>query len=323
MTGDVTLPAMRIERMRVAELKAAKYNPRRISPAAMAGLTKSVERFGLVQPIIHNERTGLVVGGHQRLKVLRQKRVREADVIVVDLSPIEERALNVALNSSAIAGEFTDALQGLLAEIEAGDGILFADLRLGDLLAEIEGKPEIDERADDAPPLPTVAVTQPGDLWTLGRHRLICGDATDPATLERVLAGDRIDCVVTDPPYGVDYATKSRKLNREATGTGRIETPIAGDTKRDYRAFFAAFLKIIPWADYATFYIFMGDRELHHLREALDDAGLKWGDYLLWHKQKLAHSMTAERRATRGNSVRLAAAAPLLRSRQQRVGAGL
>ncbi len=94
-------------KMKVADLVPAEYNPRKISDEAMQGLTASIERFGLVQPVIWNVRTERVVGGHQRLKALEAQGITETDVIVVDLPKSEEKALNVALNSPAISGEFT------------------------------------------------------------------------------------------------------------------------------------------------------------------------------------------------------------------------
>ncbi len=122
----------------VKSLKAAPYNPRRIDPAAMAGLEKSLERFGVVEPIIVNQRSGFVVGGHQRLKVLRSKKVRDTTIVVVDLDETEEKALNVALNSPHITGEFSDKLESLLAEIKEADAALYDDLRL-EMLLSTEG----------------------------------------------------------------------------------------------------------------------------------------------------------------------------------------
>lgn len=129
------LPAHRIETRKVADLVPAEYNPRKIDPKALAGLKASVERFGAVQPIIVNDRTGRIVGGHQRLKALQQLGQTETTVIVVDLPEIEEKALNVALNNPATSGEFDDGLAALLEEIQTADSVMFADLRL-DLLIE-------------------------------------------------------------------------------------------------------------------------------------------------------------------------------------------
>ncbi len=104
--------------MAVKDLKPAPYNPRRIDPSSLAALGKSIDRFGVVEPMILNRRSGFVVGGHQRLKILRSKKVATTPVVVVDLDETEERALNVALNSTKLTGEFTGALHDLLAELK-------------------------------------------------------------------------------------------------------------------------------------------------------------------------------------------------------------
>jgi DNA modification methylase len=191
--------------MAIADLKPAPYNPRRIAPEAMAGLSRSIERFGNVQPIVFNRRTGFVVGGHQRLKVLQAKKVKTVDVVVVDLDEKEERALNIALNNPHIAGEFTADLQGLLDQIRADDAALFADLRLEELLAETAEWQTADP--DAIPQLPTVPKTRPGDVYALGDHRLICGDCRNEAVLAKLFAGKPMNLAMTSPPYAAqrDY----------------------------------------------------------------------------------------------------------------------
>jgi DNA modification methylase len=195
-----------IRRMTVADLKPAPYNPRRIDSVALAGLTKSIERFGNVQPVVWNQRSGFVVGGHQRLKVLRANKVMTTEVVVVDLDEKEERALNVALNNPHIAGEFTADLQRLLEEIKADDAAFFADLRLDELLVDTE--PEGQTVDPDAIPLPPkVRKTKPGDVYLLGDHRLICGDCRDEAVLAKLFAGKTMNLAMTSPPYAAqrDY----------------------------------------------------------------------------------------------------------------------
>ena len=126
---------MKIETKPLGELIPADYNPRMISDPAMAGLEASIKRFGLVEPVVWNERTGHVVGGHQRLKVLGRMGETETEVIVVDLPESEERALNVTLNNPHITGTFTPELQPLLDEIkiEIGDAE-FLNLKLDELV---------------------------------------------------------------------------------------------------------------------------------------------------------------------------------------------
>jgi len=184
----------------LATLKPAPYNPRQIDRAALAGLTKSMERFGDVQPIVWNQRSGYIVGGHQRLKILKRTKVQEVAVVIVDLDETEEKALNLALNSPHLAGEFTDGLQALLEEIQADNAALFTDLRFDALLAEAtEPVGLVDPEL--VPQLPNTPVTHSGDLWRLGRHRLLCGDCRDAPSLIRLFGGSRVTLALTSPPY--------------------------------------------------------------------------------------------------------------------------
>lgn len=118
----------------VRELKPAPYNPRDISEAAFTGLMESIKKFGFVDPLIENSRTGLLVGGHQRLKAAEALGIETVPVVQVDLSDSEEKALNVTLNNPRISGFYTDALQDLLGEIEMDLGAEFAALKLDELV---------------------------------------------------------------------------------------------------------------------------------------------------------------------------------------------
>ncbi len=120
--------AVSMRRMKLVDLNPAPYNPRRIKPEALEGLKASVKRFGMLEPIVYNERTGHVVGGHKRLETLRAQGYTATDVLVADLVLKEEKAANVTLNNPAIAGEFDDGLPDILDELRDMDG--FTDLRL-------------------------------------------------------------------------------------------------------------------------------------------------------------------------------------------------
>lgn len=144
----VQLPEHRIETRRVADLVPADYNPRKISPKAMEGLKKSMAEFGAVQPIVVNERTGHIVGGHQRVKALAALGQLETTVIVVDLPLTREKALNIALNNPHISGEFDDGLSDLLDEINGEMPELFADLRLDELLVPVDEPKDGEDSAD-------------------------------------------------------------------------------------------------------------------------------------------------------------------------------
>jgi ParB-like chromosome segregation protein Spo0J len=147
----------KIKQVEVSKLKEADYNPRDIAPENLELLGQSIEKFGLVEPIIWNEHTGNVVGGHQRLKVLQENGVKKTNVVVVDLPLKEEKALNVALNSPRLQGFFTDGLNLVLDELEADLPELAGALKLDELRTypkleteeiESEEQPQIDEFKD-------------------------------------------------------------------------------------------------------------------------------------------------------------------------------
>jgi hypothetical protein len=124
---------MDVRVVKLADLRPAAYNPRTITDESLAGLDASVGRFGMLEPIVWNERTGNIVGGHQRYRVLTEKGEEEAQVVVVDLSDDEEVALNIALNSPTMRGDFTKDVMGLLAQAEVQIGSAFNDLNLNAL----------------------------------------------------------------------------------------------------------------------------------------------------------------------------------------------
>jgi hypothetical protein len=126
---------MIIKHIPITDINPAPYNPRSISDAAFEGLKESIKKFGMPQPLVVNKRSGVLVSGHQRLKAAGALGLSTVPVIEVDLSPAEEKALNVTLNNKHIAGDFTVGLNELLGEITADLGRDFlAELRLDQLL---------------------------------------------------------------------------------------------------------------------------------------------------------------------------------------------
>lgn len=126
---------MIIKQIPITDINPAPYNPRSISDAALEGLKESIKKFGMPQPLVVNKRSGVLVSGHQRLKAAGALGLETVPVIEVDLSPAEEKALNVTLNNKHIAGDFTEGLADILEElkIELGEDFL-SELRL-DLLS--------------------------------------------------------------------------------------------------------------------------------------------------------------------------------------------
>ncbi len=225
---------MKLERIRIEELNAAEYNPRvDLQPGdpVYESLKRSVETFGYLEPIIVNRRNNTVVGGHQRLKVLRDLGYDKVEVVFVDLPPEREKALNLALNK--IVGEWDETkLARLLQEFQdfpdldvtlTGFDADEADELISRMLdRESPGGNDDDFDPDAALDLERPAVTQEGELLELGAHRLLCGDATDSDDVRRLMAGKRAPLFATDPPYLVGYdgmnhpgSTKAKKRRRD------------------------------------------------------------------------------------------------------------
>jgi len=207
---------MKIEKMKVSDLKFAPYNPRKIDDKELAKLKRSITEFGYVEPIVWNQRTGFVVGGNQRLKVLRELGIEEVDVVIIDLDDAKERALNVALNK--ISGEWDfPKLKDLLTDIDTGDfdiELTGFDLDEIENLITFDKEPEEDDfDADAAIEEIEEPKTKRRDIYLLGKHRLMCGDSTVKEDVEKLMDGKKADMVFTDPPYGVDYdgGTKTRE----------------------------------------------------------------------------------------------------------------
>lgn len=197
--------AKHIEHWPVDALVPYSRNARTHSAAQIDQLVRSIQTFGFTNPILVDGAKG-ILAGHGRLKAAVKVGLERVPVIVLDhLTEAERRAYILADNKLAEnAGWDEELLASELREIQALDFDLtipgFDDAELKKLLGETE-----DPAADECPPVPEQAVTVAGDLWLLGRHRLLCGDATRREDVEHVMAGARADMVFTDPPYGVNF----------------------------------------------------------------------------------------------------------------------
>lgn len=208
---------MKLERISINQINAATYNPRvdlKPGDPVYESLKVSVETFGYLQPIIVNRRNETVIGGHQRLKVLKDLGRTEVDVVYVDLPPDQERALNLTLNKSVGAWDdrkLADLLRGF-QDLPDFDVQLtgFDHAEIGELVTRVLDRElatgndgEFDAEAALAAQGPVV--TQEGELFELGAHRLLCGDATNVRQVRRLMDGQRATLFATDPPYLVGY----------------------------------------------------------------------------------------------------------------------
>lgn len=210
---------MIIEKKSAAELLPAEYNPRKdLKPgdAEYEKLKRSLQQFGYVEPVIWNKQTGNIVGGHQRLKVLMELGETEVDCVVVDVDTETEKAMNVALNK--ISGDWdNDKLAFLISDLTAAE---FDVSLTGFDPAEIDAlfKDGVKVKEDDFDvdaELQKPATTKQGDVWLLGRHRLVCGDSTTPETYDLLMDGKKANLIVTDPPYNVNYEGTAGKIKND------------------------------------------------------------------------------------------------------------
>ncbi len=193
---------MKIEQVKVKSLIFAEYNPRQLTESQCKDLKDSIERFGFVDPIIVNsnpERENIIIGGHQRARVAELLGIETVPVHYIDLSPEKERELNIRLNKNTGEWDF-DQLANYFDNEDLIDwGFSEEELQVFD---DLGGGEEGLTDEDDIPEVeePT---TKLGDLWLLGEHRLLCGDATISTDVDRLMGGEKADMVFTDPPYGM------------------------------------------------------------------------------------------------------------------------
>ena len=274
---------MTIETIKVERLLPADYNPRKdLKPgdAEYEKLKRSIEQFGYVEPVIWNKTTGRVVGGHQRLKVLLDMGITEVECVVVEMDEEKEKALNIALNK--ISGEWDkDKLALLISDLQGTDFDVsltgFEPAEIDALFKDTlkDGVKEDDFDVDAELQKPTV--TRLGDVWTLGRHRLVCGDSTKTETFDLLMAGKKANLVVTDPPYNVNYEGSAGKIKNDNMADEAF-----------YNFLLAAFKNTeAVMADDASIYVFHADTEGLNFRRAFADAGFYLSGTCIWKKQSL------------------------------------
>jgi DNA modification methylase len=214
---------MKIVVKKLVDIRPYEKNPR-LNDAAVDAVAASIREFGFRQPIVVDA-DGVIVCGHTRWKAATKLGLERVPVhVATDLTPEQARAYRIADNKSAEASDWDyDLLPIELGELQAADFDLsligFSAEDLAKLLAPAGAEGLTDP--DDIPAPPDEATTQPGDLWTLGQHRLLCGDSSLAADVDRLLGGAPIHLVNTDPPYNVKVEPRSN--NAVAAGLSSFE----------------------------------------------------------------------------------------------------
>lgn len=289
---------MKIRVIPIHQINAAAYNPRvDLQPGdpEYEKLKRSIEEFGYVEPIVWNERTGNMVGGHQRYKIMvHEQGHTELAVSVVDLDDQQERLLNIALNK--VSGRWDDeALARLLADLQTSGADLtlsgFEEEELSDLMAdygtmpdtEIE-EPVVEDDFDVQRALDDILEpeTKRGDIWELGPHRLMCGDSTSIEDVSCLMDGELAALVVTDPPYNVAVESDSSRLAADGRGT------IMNDDMPSEE--FAGFLHSVfeRYAEHmaatAAIYVFHPSSYQREFEDAMNAAGIVIRSQCVWVK---------------------------------------
>jgi DNA modification methylase len=280
-----------VEQVPLETLQLDPANPRRIADEVLDALERSVLEYGFVQPVIARTEDHVVIAGHQRLTVARRLGMSHLPVIWVDLPSPQARALGLALNR--ISGDWDEQLLArLLGELAAVPEIDlatsgFSDSDVATLLRRMEAREKRDRpetfdldtvfgRATRAPQ------TKPGDLWMLGDHRLLCGDATRGDHVAQVLDGGKAAMAFTDPPYGVDLGRHGgqRPTARRRT-MSNDDLPAAA-----WEPFVRSWAEPLLSSTDGAIYVCMGSRRWPSFARVLADLDAHWSDTIVWTKDR-------------------------------------
>ncbi len=287
---------MQIEKIPITQINRAKYNPRvALTPGdpEYQKLKKVLDKFKLVIPLVWNKRTGNLVSGHQRLTILEANGDEDVDVSIVDLSERDEKVMNLALNKQGGRWD-DDRLGSLLKELTSIDGF---DLDLtGFGLDEFNQLTKwntpvtglTDEEAIPEPP--KIPITKQGDLWILGEHRLLCGDSRVIADTGKLFGGEKMNLVMTSPPYASQRVYDESTTFRPILPHEYVEwyKPIAIAIRGSLAPDGSYFLNIKPSCDGPDTELYVFDLVLSHAREW----GFHFATELCWERSGVPKSVT-------------------------------
>ncbi|MCM8788061.1 MAG: ParB N-terminal domain-containing protein [Candidatus Omnitrophica bacterium] len=271
------------EKWPIEKLKNWENNPRTITKKDFNRLKNQIKELGEYKPLIITK-DGTVIGGNMRLKAYQELGFKEVWVSVVDAETEEEKIKYALSDNDQVGKTEKDQLAELLSQ--------YPDISLENYSVHFkEPEPiklfldqfkEVEE--DEVPEVDKSNVkSKRGEVYQLGRHRLMCGDSTKKEDVERLMDGKRANVLITDPPYGVDYSEKNTYLNAIARGN-RIQDPIKNDNIEDYKKFFTDFLMNLKGLFDNSFYIFINGKEICNLIEAIKNCGYHYAQDIVWVK---------------------------------------
>lgn len=278
VTQDMTWVSLPVD-----SLKPAAYNPRKKlkkGDKEYEKIKKSIVEFGYVDPIIVNY-DGTVIGGHQRLTVLSDLGYKEVQCVQVQIEDENKvKALNVALNK--ISGEWNEELLAdLMVDLQDADFNLdltgFEAPEIDQLFSKVHNKEVKEDDFDVDGELTKPTISKQGDIWHLGKHRVICGDSTKPETYQLLLGDKKANLVVTDPPYNVNVEETAGKIKNDDMSDADF-----------FQFLFNMFVNVEQsMEDDASIYVFHADTEGLNFRKAFEDAGFYLSGCCIWKKNAL------------------------------------
>jgi DNA modification methylase len=266
----------------LGELIPYARNPRTHSDAQVAQIAASIKEFGWTNPVLVDGTNGIIAG---RGRVLAARKLGLERVPVIELAHMSEaqkRAYVLADNQLALNAGWDEALLRLeLTDLEAlGFDLGLIGFAEGELERLLAGEDKVGLTEDDeAPALSEQAVTKPGDLWVLGNHRVLCGDATVLGDVERVLSGQLADLTFTDPPYNVDYGSSAKDKLR-----GNKRKILNDNLGSGFEVFLHDACANVLSVTKGAVYVCMSSSELHTLQRVFTAAGGKWSTFVIWAK---------------------------------------
>lgn len=273
---------MRVIKTNIDDLKPFAKNPKKHPESQINMLKKSMSEFGWTNPILVAE-DNMVVAGHARLQAAKELNFTEVPVIKLDMPYEKAVAYVIADNQLAELAETDDELMSRLLKdvMDIPDFDFEATGYTLDDLDELIQEVTPHEIVEDEPPEPPeVPVTVRGDIWELGRHRLMCGDSTSSDEVANLMQGTLADLVVTDPPYNVDYVGKT-------TDALKIKNDKMNDSDF-YQFLFDVYSRLYESSqDGAGIYVFHADSEGLNFRKAMIDAGYKLSQCCIWVKNSM------------------------------------
>jgi len=277
---------MKIEQVNIDELRRAEYNPRKMTDTDRASLAASIEKFGIVDPIIVNKnpkRKNVIVGGHQRLEILEARGDKTAPVFYVDLNEQDERELNIRLNANGGRWDID-----LLARNFTGNQLESwgVDLKAIGASWGVPSKPEKQDNKDlqKRPPK-----AKHGEIYQLGRHRLACCDATDQDTINRLIGDLVADILFVDPPYS---SGGHQETGKTAGSIGRRDgAKIESDnlSTRGYVSLINKAIACVP--SLHTAFVFCDWKMFATTQEIVETKGFRVRNLLVWDKKVMGMGM--------------------------------